>query len=110
MSLKTIIIICLAIALLYCVYTITQLKKAAQGAGVLMMGSKGADVLRLQQKLNDVINKAATGPVLSSGNQAFAIDVINEDGIFSHPTQIALIAITGKSTIAISEIDNISVN
>lgn len=59
---------------------------------VLKKGSRGMDVRKLQQKLNEV---GASDPKLST------------DGIFGAKTEAALVAATGQNTIKVKDIDGI---
>jgi hypothetical protein len=80
---------------------------------VLQKGSQGLDVRRLQMKLNEIISKAVNEEIpvsYSLDNEQWHLitQPLVVDGIFGRATEVMLHAITGESTIKVSEIDSLT--
>ncbi len=74
----------------------------------LSVGSTGTDVATLQRKLNRYITSAPEPVMLMNGNVAVPInDLLPVDGLFTHAVENALMAVTGKNTIYVSQIDSL---
>ncbi|HNU47957.1 MAG TPA: hypothetical protein PKM40_03945 [Bacteroidia bacterium] len=79
---------------------------------MLDSNSTGENVKHLQRKINDLIKESmhSNFPLMdgdTSKSYHWITDTINVSGMFDQETQNALHAITGKKSIATSEIDSL---
>ena len=79
---------------------------------IIMAYSTGENVKHLQRKINDLIKESmhSNFPLMdgdTSKSYHWITDTINVSGMFDQETQNALHAITGKKSIATSEIDSL---
>jgi len=79
---------------------------------MLDSNSTGENVKHLQRKINDLIKESmhSNFPLMDgdiSKSYHWITDTINVSGMFDQETQNALHAITGKKSIATSEIDSL---
>ena len=82
---------------------------------LLVQGSSGALVKKLQLKLNDLIRAATKNNVslwctYGAGMAPELVGVLNPDGIFGPRTACALKAITGRMSIYGDEIDSLMID